>query len=258
MFKNMILESGILFIIGTVSVLILPLQLSCTSLPEKIENINYRTVQIVFVQTKGEETTGTTSIGTGFILNNDGYVITSSYLIDTGEQYIRENESGKMGIVILAPSNVSDNRYSGFVATNDFEVIAVDSEHDLALLKLVMIEMINPSNGKTVYSVHYHNHVNGTLNVGAADFADSIAKNSPIAITGYSSDEFVTETIKGKVTPEEISGIYSTDITSRSDLIGSPVYSTSTCEIIGMCISDSSGETVIIASSYIVDLLENN
>jgi hypothetical protein len=47
-------------------ILILPFQLSCASLEKNIEDIGYRTVQIVFVQTDGDETTDITSIGTGF------------------------------------------------------------------------------------------------------------------------------------------------------------------------------------------------
>ncbi len=60
-------------------------------------------MQIVLVQTDGGEAIGITSIGTGFILNNDGYVITSSEVIDTGEQFIQDNESWGIAAVIPSP-----------------------------------------------------------------------------------------------------------------------------------------------------------
>ena len=173
MLKNRDLLSKFVLVILFVCVLILPSQLSCASLEERIEDISYRTVQIVLVQTDGEETTGITSIGTGFILNDDGYVITSSEVIDTGEQLMQDSESGKMAAVIPAPSMVASNQYSGFATTNNFEVVDIDSGHNLALLKLEFANVTSPGFGNRISSVHYHNHVNGTLEVGTADFTGS-------------------------------------------------------------------------------------
>jgi len=223
----------------------------------KIENINFRTVQIVFVQTEGEETTGITSIGTGFILNSNGYVITSNHLIDTGDQYVQENESVRMAAVIQSPPDVSSGPYS-FVATNNFEIIAIDSEHSLALLKLDMPELISPFHGERFSSVHYYNHISGNLNVGTADFTGSVSEGTSIAVMGFPYDGFVTQTFTGEITSEEASGIYNTDIISDFNLSGSPVYSSSTGKIIGMCICDSSSKTTIIPASYIEDLLDSN
>ena len=260
MFKNRILSSKSFFAIMAICILVLPFQISCESksLSEITEDISYRTVQIVFVQTDGEETKGITSIGTGFLLNNSGGVVTSNRIIEAGDQCIRENESGKMAVVIPAPAIASGNQYSGWVATNDFDIIARDKENSLVLLKIKMGTVISPFNGKKLKEVHYHNHVSGTLNVGDAHFTGSVSQGAPIAITGYTSNEFTTETITGEVTSKEASGIYITDITLSSDLIGSPVYSANNGKIIGMCDIDSSGKITIIPAGFIEKLMYKN
>jgi len=257
MVKNSGLLSKFVLVILFICVLILPFQLSCASLEERIEDIGSRTVQIVFVQTGGEETTGINSIGTGFILNNDGYVITSSDVIIKGQQYIEDTQTGKVAAVIRSPSWVSSGTYD-YVATNDFEVVAIDSEHNLALLKLEMVEMVSPGFGNRISSVHYHNHVNGTLEVGAADFTGSASEGTPIAVVGFPSDEFVTETMSGEITSEDASGIYNANIAAVSGLNGSPVYSTSNGKIIGMYICNGSEDMVIVPASCIKNLLNSN
>jgi hypothetical protein len=257
MVKNSGLLSKFVLVILFICVLILPFQLSCASLEERIEDIGSRTVQIVFVQTGGEETTGITSIGTGFILNNDGYVITSSDVIIKGQQYIEDTQTGKVAAVIRSPSWVSSGTYD-YVATNDFEVVAIYSEHNLALLKLKMVEMVSPGFGNRISSVHYHNHVSGTLDVGTASFNSNVSDGTSVAVMGFASDEFVTEILLGEIMSEETSGIYNTNITAGSELNGSPAYSTDTGKIIGMCICNGSEDIVIVPASCIKNLLNSN
>jgi hypothetical protein len=258
MLKKRFFLSKFVLVILSICVLVLPFQLSCASLEERIEDIGYRTVQIVFVQFDGDETTGMTSIGTGFILNNDGYVITSSDIIYTGEQYAVDDASGKMAAVIPAPSIVAGNQYSGFAATNDFEVIAIDDEYNLALLKLEFDSVISPGSGNRISSVHYYNHVNGTLEVGTASFNSKLSNGTSVAVMGFTSDEFVTETLTGEITSEKTNGVYSTSIVSDIDLSGSPVYSMENGKIIGVCICNGSEDIVVVPAIYITDLLKNS
>jgi V8-like Glu-specific endopeptidase len=258
MLKKRDILSKFVLTIFLICILILPFQLSCESFEERIEDIGYRTVQIVFVQTDGEETIGMTSIGTGFILNNEGYVITSSDIIYTGEQYVLDDVSGKMAAVIPAPAIAAGNQYSGFASTNDFGVVAIDDEHNLALLKVEFASVISPGSGNRISSVHYHNHVNGTLEVGTADFTGSASEGSTIAVTGFSSDEFFTETVFGKITSKKASGVYATNIASDPGLSGSPVYSADTGKIIGICICSGSEDMVIVPASCIKNLLKSN
>lgn len=257
------------------------------SLSQITQGINPRIVQIVFVaqQMEGELISDITLVGTGFLVNNDGYVITAKHLIDIGEQYMQQTQAEvmKLGIVIPPPPNVINNQSVSQIPTNDFDIVARDDEHNLALLKVKMSTSISPLNGKTLHEVHYSNDTYGSLLVGDADFANKTSQNLSIAITGYSSNQFVSETKTGNVISEEIRSImnlklsvatsyvtyniidyYRTDIISTPDLSGSPVYSIKNGKIMGVCVnlvqneSDSSGATAIIPSRYILDILGSN
>jgi hypothetical protein len=239
-------------------ILILPFQLSCASLEKNIEDIGYRTVQIVFVQTDGDETTDITSIGTGFIMNNNGFIITSGDVVNKGEQYVQGSGTGKMAAVIPSPAVTAGNVYTGFVTTNDLEVVDVDNEHNMALLKLEFAIETSPGFGNKVYSVNYHNNVSGTLKVGQAGFTCDNYDGCSIAVTGFSSDEFVVETVTGKITSEKSYGVYDTNMFTDSNLSGSPVYLTASGKIIGICVCDSSGEIIVVSSRYINGLLNSD
>jgi S1-C subfamily serine protease len=287
--KNNSLSPKLFFIVIMVYILIFPFQLSCKSmsLSQITQGINPRVVQIVFVaqQTEGELTSDITPIGTGFLVNNDGYIITANHLIDLGEQYMQQTqaETKKLGITIPPPPNAINNPPVLQTPTNDFDVIARDNEHDLALLKVKMSTVISPLNGETLHGVIYSNDMGGSLFVGDAHFTKNISQNLSIAITGYPSNQMVPETKTGKVTSKEITSVinsrislasgyvtynvtdyFQTDITSNQVLSGSPVYSTKNGKIMGVCInvvqneSDSSVITAIIPSRYVLDLLESN
>jgi S1-C subfamily serine protease len=265
-------------------------------------SINYRVVQIVFVaqqkqdnntvinpgiiMNNGDQAIGNTAynitpIGTGVIVNNDGYVITAGHLIDAGQQYIQQSQSEikKLGIIIVGPSAGVAPLYQ---LTNDFDVIARDEKHDLALLRIKMTQSMTPE-GEMESFIHYIYGIDGTLDVGDTPFTTNISQNSPIAITGYTSAQLTLETKDGKVTSAQIPDInnsiisvatgnitynfadyYQTDIASNFIFSGSPVYSTQNEKVIGIAISSSqnesgnSGTVDIIPSKYILALLKSN
>ena len=255
--------------------------------PTTTESINYRTVQIVFMsQQKADDTTSDmTPLGTGIIVNNNGYVITANHLIDAGEQYIQQSQAEikKLGILIpFSPTIPEGNLPAQPQQVNDFDVIARDENHDLALLKIKMAQSSTPE-GQLESVVFYSEGASGTLDISDAPFTTNISRDSPIAITGYISAQLTLATKTGKVTSEQIPGInnslisvatgnftyyvadyYQTDIASNSIFSGSPVYSISNMAIMGICIStsqdefDNSGEIYIIPSVYVLDLLKNN
>jgi len=277
--------------------LAVPLQLSCKSmsLSQITQNMQQRTVQIVFV-THHSDSASTTDYtypaGTGLLVNDDGYVITANHLLDMGEQFAQQSQAQaeikKLAIEIQTPSNIRSMPSASPTWTNDFDIIARDEKHDLALLKIKMTTEVSPLNGEILYTVHYRDgSSSGTLNLGDAPFITSTSPNNSISMTGYSSFETDggLEIKTGKVTSREISnisnsqltdttglavsslnviysitGYYQTDITSNTLFSGSPVYSIKNGAILGMCINiaDSSGTSVIIPSRYIMDLLKNN
>ena len=285
----------VVFVLGVSAIVLGLLQLTTKNITPIIESINYRTVQIVFVsqQNAGDTTYDITLIGTGIILNNDGYVVTAGHLIDIGEQYMQQSEAEikKLGIIIpapsiapgvfLAPSGVFGGSEPPQL-TNDFVIIARDTTHDLALLQIKMSSIIVPEHGSED-EVYYTQDVAGTLNVGTVHFTTGISKNSSVAITGYASEQTIPETKTGKVISKEIpiisnekidvitgnvsynfTGYYQTDITANSIFSGSPVYSLGDEKVIGIAISSSqsesgnSGTVDIIPSKYILDLLKKH
>ena len=276
-----------------VCVLMLSSQVSCKSPSEITQNMQQRTVQLVFAvqQKQGDTDVSFTPVGTGILVNNNGYVITADHLLDSKEQYTQQAQAEvkEMGIVVLAPPGASSftNVPQPLTAINDFDVIARDNKHDLALLKIKMLSVTSPLDGKTLLTVHFNRNVGGSLNVGVAHFSAGITRNNAIAITGYTSDavtgaisgELMPETKTGKVTSKEITDIHNpklasispglvyavtyfhtTDIISNPVFSGSPVYSPQNGAIMGMgiCVVDPAGQTVIIPGKYILDLLKSN
>jgi Trypsin-like peptidase domain len=253
-----------------------------------VNTIGLHTVQIVFIAQNlaNGQAVLVIPLGTGFLLNEDGYIITASHLLDLGQQYIQNTqaETSELSIEILPPSG------RGYAAAlpsiiNDFSVVATDAAHDLALLKLKMpVLVIAPGNGGPM-TIRYSDGSYGNLSLGNISFATNIATNTSVGLTGYPSNTLVPTTIKGEVTSAEISaagiftltdtaslspndlsvqysisGYYRTDIKAGAFLSGSPVYATKNEAILGICINTdgSAGTAVIVPSQYILDLMKNN
>ena len=253
-----------------------------------VNTIGLHTVQIVFMAqnlTNGQALL-VIPLGTGFLLNEDGYIITANHLLDLGQQYIQNTqaETAELSIEILPPSGHSYGAALPSI-TNDFSVIATDTAHDLALLKLKLPVLIIAPGGKGPMTIHYSDGAYGNLALGDISFATNIAQNTPIGLTGYPSDTLVPTTIKGEVTSGEIaasgnftltdttslppndlsakysiSGYYLTDIKAGAFLSGSPVYAIKNGVILGICINtgDSAGTAVVAPSQYILELMKNN
>jgi hypothetical protein len=255
------------------------------SLP-MVDTIGLHTVQIVFIAQNlaNGQAVMVIPLGTGFLLNEDGYIITANHLLDLGERYIQNTqaETAELSIEILPPSG------RGYAAalpsiTNDFSVVATDATHDLALSKLKMpVVIIAPGEGPM--TIRYSDGSYGNLALGNISFATNIAPSTPVGLTGFPSDTLVLTTIKGEVTSAEIaaagnftltdttslppndlsvqysiSGYCQTDIKADAFFSGSPVYATSNETILGICINtDDNGTTVVVPSQYILDLMKNN
>ncbi len=272
-------------LIVVICLMSLSLQISCkkTSLTQITRTISLLVVQIVYIPplTEGETVATNIVIGSGFIVNDDYYVITAGHLLDTGEQYMAGAQSGggKLGVVIQPPQGASG---TGGQTWNDFDIVARDEEHDLALLKTKMSVATSPFNGETLHLVQFSNGLSGSINLGDAPIIEDIALTMSIGITGYTSENLSPETLTGTVTSGEssalpsssftfttggtlyiIMGYHRTDMTSNATLTGSPVYSIKTGKIVGMCISraqntpDQAGELVVIPGKYILEILGN-
>ena len=140
------------------------------------------------------------------------------------QQSPAQAEVKKVGILIQEPSGVSGGpnlQTEPLLRINDFDVIARDEKHDLALLKIKMTTEVSPLNGEILHTVLYRDgSLSGTLNLGDASFTTSISSHNSISMTGYSS--FETDgglgTKTGKVTSGEIPNISNSQLTDTTGL----------------------------------------
>ncbi|MDO8715823.1 MAG: serine protease [Dehalococcoidales bacterium] len=231
-----------------------------TNFTQITENIKSRIVQIALITNQSYTSAGNvTIIGTGFLLNNDGYIITAAHYIpfyvvghpipgDTGPA----PPNPKLVIVVTSYQNGNPPVFPP--PTNDCEVIAFDRGRDLVLLKIIPVVPGTPPPPFIAFSNGTHEFID----VGNAPLiTDNVASNTPVAITGYSVNQTVPETITGHVMFEPLRNYYTTDIVTdnktKLDLSGSPVYSVRTGDIIGILI----GSNVVIPSRYISELFNN-
>ena len=263
----------------------LPLPVS----PTTADPLVLRTVQIVFIGQNLKNGTAVLLIplGTGILVNNDGYIITANHILDLGAQYMQNipADTKQLSIEILGYPYGHAYAVATPAITNDFSIVASDAAHDLALLKLKMPVVATVPGGVGPVRINFADGALGNLHVGDTPFSMTLAQNQSIAVTGYASEKIVQTTKTGKIASgkqidisqstltdstslpgNEISvaygltDYYQTNISTNALLSGSPVYSPGHEEILGICINSNqdSGTTAVIPGQYLVDLLRNN
>jgi len=282
------------FIISVLLILCI-LTTGCGQTSAGVESgISLRTVRFCFIkQLLSESPQGSSGIqeynysaGTGFIVNNDGYVITANHLLEMGKQFVQQSPADNKKVLIFVPSPPDrSDKFPQIRATmvNDFAVIAQDEKHDLALLKINLTGQNAPILFQTIHGFVFPQGTPMTLSFGNASLSLNISKGAAIAATGYSTagqgtltgnvtsgeltnvNNFVLTDATGLAVsslsiPYSISDYYQTDIISNTLFSGSPVYSPQNGAIMGMCINipNSSGKTAVIPGKYILDLLKSN
>ncbi|MDO8716477.1 MAG: serine protease, partial [Dehalococcoidales bacterium] len=264
------MKNKLLFIIAviiSISMLLFPLscktktpaQTENTDLSQIVGNIKSRIVQIALVTNRSYTSTGNvTIIGTGFLLNDDGYVITAAHYIPY--YVVGHPPSGVNGpnpeLVIVVPADGNPPVFPP--PTNDCKVVAFDRGRDLVLLK---ISEVLPGTPPPPF-IAFSNGTHEFINVGNAPLiTDNVSPDTLVAITwysgnktvpetvlnlpnapitgvftGYSVNQTVSETITGHVISQ--GNYYTTDIVTDNKtnlgFSGSPVYSVKTGDIIGI------------------------
>jgi len=290
------------FRIGIIISVLLSLSIlatSCGKTTMKItSDISSRTVKFLFIAyNAGQYAQGSSGIqeynypaGTGFIVNNDGYIITANHLLEMGKQFVQQSPAQVKKVVILIPPAPVTESYTPFDTpppVDDYDIIARDETHDLALLKIKWDGQNEPTLPFMLHGYNIYTQTDGRISLGNASIDTGITKNTSIAVTGYSTDKTrpgpetkignitsgeMTEVLDPVLTdsvglaassldvPYSLTDYYETDIISDSLFSGSPVYSPANGTIIGMCVNipNSSGKTVIIPGKYILDLLKSN
>ncbi|HXU16479.1 MAG TPA: serine protease, partial [Terriglobales bacterium] len=105
-------------------------------------------------------------IGTGFIVSKEGEVVTADHVVRGMRDFearIRRAGTESRAMLGVTPSGieVGGNTISGNSVVYPFQVMAEDGEHDLAILRVVSGDILNPPrasmvvvNGKPVVSLH--------------------------------------------------------------------------------------------------------
>ena len=271
-------------------------------LTEAIENIRHSIVQIsVFAagfspelrQRLGRPSLGN-PLGTGFLVNQDGYVVTANHVIESGNQFLGQMEAAEKKGMQVGFAYPNSEYMRGNFNTVDFEVAGRDSRHDLALLKLRR----NPFKGE----LHSGIIIAGQeipIVFRAARLEPRRPKDGArVGISGYPLLETVLVTNSGHMAsvwsfniqespipgaPEgfrmpNLADSYLADAQANPGNSGGPVYLVDTAEVIGVCVGAKSvpildqngspatvgearlfydsGLTLVVPSQYVLELIE--
>jgi hypothetical protein len=278
------------------------MELKLLTLSEAIDNVKPIVVQISFMasnlslelKTSTKKPFIHLALGTGFFVNDEGYIVTAKHVIDGFAKVSEQINAGikRIGVGLAIP-NTKNMR--GNFAVVDFEIIAMDSFHDIALLRILK----NPFRGE-VKSGFVINEKEVPLLFGVPTLNLNRPKDGTlIAISGYPLNNPVLVTNSGglatcwetivKEAPipnapvgfmmPQISDVYLADIEVNSGDSGAPVYDIESSTIIGLCVASelaqvlcdgkpatlegkslcySSGLTIVIPTEYIAKLLDEN
>src|SRR5581483_821033 len=122
------------------------------------------------------------AIGTGFLVNEDGYVVTANHVLETGQKLIRESgavPAARKRLLVGLVQQVTEFSHPHFIQL-EFDLVDTDPRHDLALLKL----RLNPFRGEVLGPIIAGKStaiVVGTVTLRAARPKDG----EPIGLSGY-------------------------------------------------------------------------
>jgi S1-C subfamily serine protease len=234
------------------------------NLPQAIDRIRPCVLQIVVMalhlseELRSKVGTSFLSIpmGTGFLVNSEGYVITANHVIDESKKLLRDDswlQAKRKSIQIGLALPLTEN-FRGNFHLVDSDLIDVDTTHDLALLKLKQ----NPFKGEVHLGVSLSgkeipNAVNtATLSLDRPQDGDAIALSgyplsNPVLITkggwvatSWSYDRALKQVPgapPGFVFPYIGDDTYLADIEVNPGNSGGPVYLVSNAKVIGMAVA---------------------
>ena len=235
------------------------------------------------------------SLGTGFLVNSDAYVITARHVIEDGRQMLEQIQAGQRRILIgLAQPNTENMR--GNFSLVDYDVVEEDVRHDLALLRLRR----NPFRGEVRSGIVIGDRevplLFGTVTLNPNRPRDGVA----VGISGYPLGEpvlvtnvgwmatswaFEIEEVSVPGAPQwfrmpDVADAYLADVEVNRGNSGAPVYLIENAAVIGVCVGSkpapvrdqqgnnvrmgerelfySSGLTVVIPVRYVIELLSRH
>jgi S1-C subfamily serine protease len=234
-------------------------------------------------------------LGTGFLVNPDGHVITARHVVEQGHQLARQIQaSSKEMLAGLAIPNTENMR--GNFSGVPFDVVAEDALHDLALLKL----RANPFRGEVRSGFVVQGEevplpvTVATLNPRRPRDGDAVGVSGyplgqPVLVSNVgwmaTSWSFEIEEVAVPGAPEsflrpEVADTFLADLQANPGNSGGPVYLTDSASVIGVCVGSmpspvwdedenpatidesklfySAGLTVVVPVRYVIDLLREH
>lgn len=234
-------------------------------------------------------------LGTGFIVNSGGYVITARHIVESPEEAPTE---GTKHLFVRLASPIVDlpdgTKFRGAFGTTEAEIVDEDAQHDLALLKMRQ----NPFQGlmeKIAVGSRSVSYLHRVATLGSGRDRDG----EEIAVSGYPLENVVLITTSGHLATaqafdtEEVPGApslrmpdtadsYLADIHINPGNSGGPVYAVDSGKVIGVCVAYdpapvvfgdrghesvkvnnrpidcNSGLAVVVPVRYVIDLLKKN
>jgi S1-C subfamily serine protease len=238
------------------------------------------------------------SLGTGFLVNADGYVMTAQHVINAGRALSQQTGAQQVRLVIGVAAPPIDRRelqVRGNFVHYEFETVDGDPRHDLALLKpkanpfTQSLTLIKLSDQEISTSPKIAAITRERPRDGAAVAVSGYPLGEPVLVTNAGwmasvwSYNTVSVTIPGM--PEwlrlpDSADSYLADLTANPGNSGGPIYLAENGAVIGVCIASkptvitdeqnqpvtvdgrklrySAGLTIVVPAEYVVALLEKN
>lgn len=185
-------------------------------------------------------------LGTGFFVNAEAHVVTALHAIQAAENLRTKFSTGRLKVA-LAIENMTDtqgNTFRGGFVGVDVDVVARDSRHDLALLKLRENPFRGEVGGVMVLA-------EGSVPLRVAALRLNVARpndGAPIAISGFPFGDPVLITNGGwvasswsydteQVRAPDIADRYLADVFANPGNSGGPAYDVPDGAVIGVCIA---------------------
>lgn len=237
-------------------------------------------------------------LGTGFLVNEDGYVITARHVIEGASKIAEELQVGQQWqiYVRLAALNIADDvkniRILGNFRGVPSDVVDVDARHDLALLKLRQNPFKSEMRSGFVIDGKEIPLLFGTVTLnpnrpqdGAAVGISGYPFGEPVLVTNVgwmaTSWSFDIKEVPVPGAPEwfrwpDIADVYLADVEVNPGNSGGPVYLIENAAVIGVCVASkpapvrdqmgnpirqlfySSGLTIVVPSRYVIELLRKH
>jgi len=184
--------------------------------------------------------------GTGFFVNEQGYILTNAHVVDDAERCLGRGRGTKMMARLAAPGKTTANAVS-------CDPVGVDRAHDVAVLKIERPLNASPPGEPLPF-----------LRLSLSEVTNGAA----VTVAGYPLFAWNAITQSGKVSRRanqrlsksspESSEVLVLNISLRPGNSGSPVYLDSGGGVVGVVEGrESSSETLAVPVRYAVELLNH-